>query len=1129
MITSKYLKMQLLWLLVMAVLPMKAARQTYTVTSTITGLSGSTISTSETGYGWTTTAPKSLSFSRDTGLLHISADGLAQVGQESSRPNLTSSFTVTGTLKSLKLTAYGSILVKVKVGGTNIGELTIGGKTSGNGGTQKYEIPITETDVTDQAVTLEFYGTQTMQYSGYLYLDKIEISYLEPKKAAGLSFSSQTASMTVGETKTPQTLTNPNQLGVTWSSSNTAVATVSNTGAVTALKDGTTNITASFAGNDEFLAGSAAYGLIVNAPTLSAPTFSLAAGTYDAAQSLTLSTTKQGADIYYSIDNGAAQKYTGAITISQSCTVSAYTQYMGYKSATDSRQYVIRQAASLSFSAATASVTLGESFTPPTLNNPSSLSLTWSSSNTGVATVSNTGAVTIVGTGTTKITASFAGDATRLPASASYTLTVSAPSLSAPSFSLPSGTYDGSQSLTLSTSKQGADIYYSIDNGAAQKYTGAITISQSCTVSAYTQYMGYKSATDSRQYVIRQDPELSFLSSECTIIFGDDFTPPYLSNKYNVPVKYSSSDPTVAQVNASGEVDVKKVGKTTITATFSGDAIYFPDQDSYDLIVNAPGLSAPSFSLPSGTYDGSQILTLSTSKQGADIYYSIDNGTAQKYTGAITISQSCTVSAYIQYMGYKSATDSRQYVIRQDPELSFLSSECTVILGDEFTPPYLSNKYNVPVTYSSSDPTVAQVNATGQVDLKTEGTTTITATFSGDANYLPDQANYDLIVLHRVDSVEVAGAYKLWVNGIRVTEKNRLDILGDGKDKEIPSVMFDGKQTLVLSNAKLDSIVTQLSKDLTLYIQGDNTVKSNNTPAVHQTAEQRVTFKLTTSGNYPGTLTLASPVAATDGFIRTTLEQQISVLKETADETMYGTVLFPFTYSVTITFPPSDFLDSDGNEIDLSNQVVNNILFTLRSANEDGYDEEQQAIIMNTPMSRDVYSPNPVGSGLYAEQFCGMTFMIPAGKGEIIIDNFAKDGYLLGVKVGSKSTVLFQNSSWTKSTINYNVSEPTYVRLFNAGTGSLARQRGGKKTTTRIGIRSIVIKPQQIAASNEVQSVIPQATTIDTNPVINTGITEVLTAQPIVKDGWYNLNGQRLNAPLRQGIYVRRGRKVIIK
>jgi uncharacterized protein YjdB len=70
----------------------------------------------------------------------------------------------------------------------------------------------------------------------------------------------------LGEAYTARTLTNPYNVDVTYSSSNTAVATVNQQGAVTIVGAGEATITATFAGNDEYLAGSASYKIVVTMP-----------------------------------------------------------------------------------------------------------------------------------------------------------------------------------------------------------------------------------------------------------------------------------------------------------------------------------------------------------------------------------------------------------------------------------------------------------------------------------------------------------------------------------------------------------------------------------------------------------------------------------------------------------------------------------------------------------------------------------------------------------------------------------------------------------------------------------------------------------------------------------------------
>lgn len=86
---------------------------------------------------------------------------------------------------------------------------------------------------------------------------------------------------------------------------------------------------------------------------------------------------------------------------------------------------VVKQDVSMSFSPSSVEITLGETFTKPTLTtDPAGLTVIYESSNTDVATVDGSGDVTIVGIGTTTITASFAGNDDYNSGSASYTITV---------------------------------------------------------------------------------------------------------------------------------------------------------------------------------------------------------------------------------------------------------------------------------------------------------------------------------------------------------------------------------------------------------------------------------------------------------------------------------------------------------------------------------------------------------------------------------------------------------------------------------------------------------------------------------------------------------------------------------
>jgi len=92
----------------------------------------------------------------------------------------------------------------------------------------------------------------------------VEITVTDNRTDAGISFAKDAEETTWGESYTGQTLTNDNNVAVTWSSTDETVATVDNTGAVTVLKAGTTTIKATFDGNATYKSAVASYTLTVN-------------------------------------------------------------------------------------------------------------------------------------------------------------------------------------------------------------------------------------------------------------------------------------------------------------------------------------------------------------------------------------------------------------------------------------------------------------------------------------------------------------------------------------------------------------------------------------------------------------------------------------------------------------------------------------------------------------------------------------------------------------------------------------------------------------------------------------------------------------------------------------------------
>ena len=135
--------------------------------------------------------------------------------------------------------------------GATVGDVT----KSGN----DYSYPITiNSGATEISITF------TTNTSSNVRVDDFKLYSGESKKPAGLSFGTSSRTVTIGaEDNSFPTLTNANNLPVTYSSSDESVATIDSNGEITLNAAGKTVIKAEFTGNDEYEAGYAEYTLTV--------------------------------------------------------------------------------------------------------------------------------------------------------------------------------------------------------------------------------------------------------------------------------------------------------------------------------------------------------------------------------------------------------------------------------------------------------------------------------------------------------------------------------------------------------------------------------------------------------------------------------------------------------------------------------------------------------------------------------------------------------------------------------------------------------------------------------------------------------------------------------------------------
>jgi hypothetical protein len=705
----------------------------------------------------------------------------------------------------------------------------------------------------------------------------------------------------------------------------------------------------------------------------------------------------------------------------------------------------------------------------PVLSNPNKATVTYSSSNTGVATIdANSGAISPVAPGSTTITASVV-DAP----SASYTLT------------------------------------YTDDRGEPGN-------------------LGF-----------------GFSSTTASATYGDEAaTLPSLNmgQLSGAAVTYSSSVQSVATVDNTGSVSIKGAGSTEINASFAGDDYVKPGSASYTLTVNpkevgltwgttsfiydgsahaptatatglvgndactvtvegaktdagsnyiatASVLSNTNYKLPTDntttfsiakaassvttvptantlTYTGSaQALVTAGAASGGTMQYSLDN-----QTFAETVPTGTNVGSYTVF--YKVVGDANhenaeggQVVVTiakadaVNSDLSFASATATATYGDAtVTSPTLDNPHQLPLTWSSSNKGVATVNASGVVTIVGAGETVISAAFAGNDTYGANTISYTLTVNKFQPKITFAST--------SVTAK-----VGEGFTP--PKVTTDPKD-LEFVYTSSDENVAKVDAST-----GEVTIVGSGTTRI------TATFNATRNYHYAS-----------------------SYYDLTVEDNDY--LLDPIEEDKDYKMEAKYFINDDGTEVDLSNVIINDILFTLKNQNSpegDGFDPDLDCIVLNTVVAASAVN-SLVEKGLlpgtdeYAAEFTGLTFLMPAGEGEIIVTSQELNGVYLMVKVGKEKPVAISMPEMGDYSIPYKSNAKTYVYLWNGGTN--ANGTRGKKSMPDTRVRRVTYK----SAASDIQQVIGELTD---------------------DERWYNLNGLRITRPTKKGVYIHGNRKVVIK
>lgn len=205
--------------------------------------------------------------------------------------------------------------------------------------------------------------------------------------------------------------------------------------------------------------------------------------------------------------------------------------------------------------------------------------VSYSSTNTNVATVDSTGRVTIVGAGDAYINAEMKNATNYSYQSPSRQIQVRVDKIYSKVAKKPTAkilTYNGEYQTLLNEDgvAEGGTLVYSMS------YSGEFTTTIPTRKEAGTHYVFYKvkgdrnhndSAADTVEVVIsRANPELSVAQTVVNKAFGDPMFKVDVTRKGNGSISYSSSNPSVAQINEySGDIKINGIGSAIITVSLA--------------------------------------------------------------------------------------------------------------------------------------------------------------------------------------------------------------------------------------------------------------------------------------------------------------------------------------------------------------------------------------------------------------------------------------------------------------------------------------------------------------------------------------------------------------------------------
>ena len=384
---------------------------------------------------------------------------------------------------------------------------------------------------------------------------------------------------------------------VTWTSGDDTIATVSSSGVVTGIKAGTTTITATVGSFSKVCSVTVVVPL--QSITIDQDDFTLNRG-QNKTLSITINpedTTDESTVVWASSDESVATVDSNGKVIAVGAGEATITVTKGTKSDTVDVEVIvpIEEFTATKTSTTilrTASETIETTISPA--DTTEDTTITWTSSNTSVATVDENGKVTGVGAGSAVITGT-------LPNNMKVTINVTVEIIEVTAIELNKESLEinrkSSEQLTVTYSPENATevtdyVWSSSDESVATVDENGNVTGVGEGTATITVRMGQVQDTATVTVNIVEVEGVSLQESEPTTEVGQTyqlkvtFDPNDATETDDLVYTYESSDPEIATVDENGKVTTKKPGKVKITIKASNGTDEF--EDTVEIEVKAP-------------------------------------------------------------------------------------------------------------------------------------------------------------------------------------------------------------------------------------------------------------------------------------------------------------------------------------------------------------------------------------------------------------------------------------------------------------------------------------------------------------------------------------------------------------